>query len=374
MPAYRRQPLDFRREEVSYVMHRWKGGGSCALVGIGSIGKSNMLHHLANSEVHTHYLGDDAGRLLTVIVDANMLGALPSDESDAVRCWAGYELMMHRLYLALFEFQNLSDAEAQQFYNLYLALQDGSNPLYAYMGLRYLELGIEIFMRRDIQVVFMFDEFEEMLQRLPIKFFQTLRGLRDSNKRNLLYLTFTRSPLETLVERYKLSTLDIEPFIELFNDNLRYIGAYNETDALAMLHDLSRRTSRSYPDTVIRGLLQITGRSAGLMRSSFTALEDLNAPPASLSPDVLVDRLAIRAGVRAECKTIWASLNPSEQLVLKATARIAPYTPNEETEQAVTMLVKKGLLRLQGTPQQLIIEPPLFRRFVLNDPIAVAQI
>lgn len=186
MPAYRRQPLEFRREEVSYVMQRWKSGGSCALVGIGSIGKSNLLHHLANTEVHRHYLGDDADRIITVIVDANMLGALPTDESDSVRCWAGYELMMHRLYLALFEFQGLSDAEAQQFYNLYQALQDGSNPLFAYMGLRYLELGIEIFMRRDIKVIFMFDEFEEMLQRLPIKFFQTLRGLRDSNKRNLL--------------------------------------------------------------------------------------------------------------------------------------------------------------------------------------------
>ncbi len=51
MPAYRRQPLEVRREEVSYGMQRWKSGGSCALVGIGSIGKSNLLHHLANTEV-----------------------------------------------------------------------------------------------------------------------------------------------------------------------------------------------------------------------------------------------------------------------------------------------------------------------------------
>jgi hypothetical protein len=372
MPAYRRQSLDFRREEISYVTKRWKGGASCALVGIGSIGKSNLLHHLANTEVHAYSLGEDAERLITVIVDANMLGTLPADANDSVRCWSGYELMMHRLYLALFEFRNLTDNEAQQFYNLYLSLQDGNNPLYAYMGLRYLELGIEIFMRRDIKVVFMFDEFEEMLQRLPIKFFQTLRGLRDSNKRNLLYLTFTRSPLETLVERYKLPALEIEPFIELFNDNLRYVGAYNETDALAMLNDLSRRTSKTYPETVLRALLQVTGRSAGLLRASFTTLEDLNVAISALSPEILVERLAIRPGVRAECKTIWTSLNPSEQHVLKAIARITPYTSNEETEHAVTMLIKKGLLRLQNN-QHLIIEPPLFRRFIQNDPLTVTQ-
>ncbi len=124
---------------------------------------------------------------------------------------------------------------------------------------------------------------------------------------------------------------------------------------------------------MIGALLNVTGRSAGLLRASFTALDDLNVAPASLSADALAERLAVRSGVRAECKTIWMSLNPSELHVLRATARIAPYTPSEETEQAVTMLVKKGLLRLHGTPQQLIIEPPLFRRFVQTDPIAAAQ-
>jgi hypothetical protein len=241
------------------------------------------------------------------------------------------------------------------------------------MGLRYFELGIEIFMRRDIKVIFMFDEFEVMLQNLPTKFFQTLRGLRDSNKRNLLYLTFTRSPLETLVSHYNIPMLDIEPFIELFNDNLRYVGAYNEHDANAMLNDLSRRSGKAYPETLNKTLLHITGRSAGLLRASFHALEDVNANPAALSTDSLVERLILRAGVRAECKTIWASLNPSEQQVLMAAARIAPYSPNEETEQAVTMLVKKGLLRLASNPQQLIIEPILFHRFVQDVPSEAAQ-
>jgi hypothetical protein len=44
------------------------------------------------------------------------------------------------------------------------------------MGLRYPELGIEIFIRRDIKLIFTFDEFEEMLQCLPGKFFQTRQG------------------------------------------------------------------------------------------------------------------------------------------------------------------------------------------------------
>jgi hypothetical protein len=47
----RRQPLDYRQEEVGRIMHRWNAGESCSLVGVGSVGKSNLMQHLANPEV-----------------------------------------------------------------------------------------------------------------------------------------------------------------------------------------------------------------------------------------------------------------------------------------------------------------------------------
>ena len=173
-----------------------------------------------------------------IIIDPSMLGPLPSSasiDSDAIRCWAGYELMMHRLFLAFYPFNNLTAEDARIFYDTYQALQDGTNPLYAYMGLRYFELGLEIFMKQGTQVVFMFDEFEEMLKQLPIKFFLTLRGLRDANKRSVSYLTFTRSPLPQLVKKFDIDALEIEPFTELLNDNIVYVGPYNETDARNMV-------------------------------------------------------------------------------------------------------------------------------------------
>ncbi len=100
-----------------------------------------------------------------------------------MRCWAGYELLMHRLFLAFYPFDMLPENEANRFYETYLALQNGTNPLYAYMALRYFEVGLQFFLRQGYKIVFMFDEFEEMLKQLPVKFFQTLRGIRDANKR-----------------------------------------------------------------------------------------------------------------------------------------------------------------------------------------------
>jgi hypothetical protein len=368
MNPTRQYDVDFRKEEVEYIMKHVAGSTSCSLVGIGSVGKSNLIQHLTDPNVHEHYLGaDPAKKLKTIVIDANMLGPLPPDKDDPMRCWAGYELMMHRLFLAFYPFDMLSDTEASRFYETYLALQNGTNPLYTYMALRYFEVGIQFFIRQGYKIVFLFDEFDEMLKQLPVKFYQTLRGIRDSNKRNLVYITFTRSPLPTLIERFEIPMLDIEPFSELFTDNVYYVGPYNEKDAGKMYSELTSRRQKTYPDNVRQMLLEATGRYAGLLRAGFASLEELNLTQISTT-DALAEVLAARSAVRTECKTIWTSLNRSEQYVLKAVARLTPYNVSAETELAVTMLVQKRLLKLDKNQQRLEIQPPVFRVFVATNP------
>ncbi len=368
MNPTRQYEIDFRKEEVEYIMKHVAGSTSCSLVGIGSVGKSNLLQHLTDPKVHEHYLGADAAsKLKTIVIDANMLGPLPLDKDDPMRCWAGYELMMHRLFLAFYPFDMLSDTEASRFYETYLALQNGTNPLYTYMALRYFEVGIQFFIRQGYKIAFMFDEFDEMLKQLPVKFYQTLRGIRDSNKRNLVYITFTRSPLPTLIERFDIPMLDIEPFSELFTDNVYYVGPYNDKDAGKMFDELSSRRQKNFSADVRQMLLDVSGRYAGLLRAGFAALEELNLTQITTT-DALSEALAARSAVRTECKTIWTSLNRSEQYVLKAVARLTPYNVSAETELAVTMLIQKRLLKLDKTQQRLEIQPPVFRVFVATNP------
>ncbi len=372
MASNRKRPLEFRKEDVDYITRRWTESASCSVVGIGSAGKSNLLQHIVSPDVQGHYLGEDASRLMTIVLDANMLGPLPSPaalDAEQIRCWAGYELMMHRLYLAFYPFEVLGQTDAQRFYDTYLALQDGTNPLFAYMGLRYLELGLEFFLRKGIKVVFLFDEFEETLRQMPVKFFQTLRGIRDGNKNQIVYMTLTRSPLQTIVERLNIPMLEIEPFIELFTDNVHYLGPYNETDGRQMVEDLSRRRQRNYAEPIPSILMQATGRYAGLLRAGFHALEELtNINLAEQTVDGMATLLAAKPSIRAECRTIWTGLNRSEQYVLKAVARLTPYNVSPETEHAVAMLIQKRLLKLAKSQQALEIEPPVFRVYVASNP------
>jgi hypothetical protein len=371
-PHSRKQPIDFRKEDVGYVMQRWRAGDSCALIGVGSVGKSNLLQHLSDPEVQQSYMNiTGTDEFKAIIIDPNMLGPLPKSgaDMDQIRCWAGYELMMHRLFMAFYPFGMLEQDEAQRFYEAYQALQDGTNPLYAYMGLRYFELGLDFFMRRGIRIVFMFDEFEDMLKRMPPKFFQTLRGLRDANKRQMSYLTFTRAPLTTLVDRFELPKQDMEPFVELFNDGVHYVGPYKEIDARRMIENLMSRNQKNYSEDAIRFLMWATGNYAGLLRSAFRVLDALEPlDSVSVMDDEKVRQLAMRRPIREECQTLWLSLTSMEQHVLKAVAGIVKYEVNPEIERGIAMLVQKRLIRVDKKLNTLHIEPPVFRVFVGGDP------
>lgn len=371
----RSQTADFRRDEVAYIMRRWRAMDSCSLVGVGSVGKSNLLQHITQAETIKRYLPDTSDNFKAINIDPNVLGPIDELDTEKEKCWAGYELMMHRLFMSFFPFDMLPASERTRFMENYEAFQDGSNPLYAYMGLRYFEFGLDILFRQGIKIVFMFDEFEDMLKRLPVKFFQTLRGVRDANKQNLSYLTFTRAPLPILVDRYEIDSLGIEPFTELFNDNLLFVGPYNEKDARDMVMRLISRNNNNYPEPIVQFLIWATGGYAGLLRSAFRMLDSLGASIETAAPHnlELANRLAAKRAVQNECRTIWLSLTPPEQHVLKAAARLVPFLTNPETEQAVTMLVQKKLLHADRLNQTLEIEPPVFKYFVGTDPDEIEE-
>jgi hypothetical protein len=79
-------------------------------------------------------------------------------------------------------------------------------------------------------------------------------------------------------------------------------------------------------------------------------------------------QLIKRRAIQQEARTIWTSLTPTEQHVLRAVAGHTGYESNAETEQAVAMLVQKRLLRVDRDEQKLYIQPPLFELFVKADP------
>lgn len=364
----RQQHKTFRQEEVQYVYNRWLAGESCALVGAGSIGKSNLMQHLAHPETAKNYLGDSAKHYKVIIIDANMLGALPSwqeQNAEPFRCWAGYELIMHRLYLDFYPLEVLGD-DAEVFFDTYQALQDGKNPLYQYMGVRYLELGLTFFMRRQIHLLLMFDEFEELLKQMPSRFFLALRGLRDRYKNQISFLTFSRLPLPQLIENMGLPAEDYEPFIELFSDNICYVGPYSEVDARNMLENLEERHRTTLMPFMRDTLIQVTGGYAGLLRAGFHAV--LTMPQSSGDLMTLIGGLLRHEAIQLECLVLWNSLSHIEQKVIMSLAQIKTGEEVNITDKiiqtTIDKLMRKHLLAVDETVQHIHIKPPLFAQYI----------
>lgn len=364
----RQYRLDFRREECAYIFDRIKVSRSCSLVGIGSIGKTNLIAHLTNPLVSAHYLLDDelVQHIRLVTIDANMLAVLHDHQNDAAwRTWAGFELMMHRLFLNFYPFSQFTEGDAQAFYAAYQSLQDGRNPLSASMSLRYFELGLSIILRNSYRIVFILDEFETLLKGMPVQFFLALRGLRDSYKSSLSFITFSRAPLPALVNRFGIEPLSIEPFVELFNDYVRFIGPYNPTDAHDMLFSIAQRGSRPLSDSLSKQVMEASGRYAGLIRAIWAVLDSMpHYTPEHV--DALIEMAVRRKTVRLECQTIWDSLSEAEQQYLLALLKQTQYIPDSDSEEAVGFLLQKRLLYLDKSRNALTVEPPIFRQYVVT--------
>lgn len=347
----RQQSLTFRQKETQYVVGRWMATESCSLVGVGSVGKSNLLRHLADPKIQAHY-GDPSRKLKTINLDPYLLGPLPSEPDPQFRIWSAYELMMHRLYLAFYPFEEFGK-NATIFYDAYQALQDGTNPLFAYMGIRYFELGLQFLLTQGYQIVFMFDEFDAWLRLMPAAFFQGLRGLRDNYKSQLMYLTFTRKPLLSLVESDE-QRRELEPFHELLIDNTLYVGPYSTEDAVGMLNRLEARHQMQLASHVKQFLLKATGHHAGLIRAAFTARDILGNLPTNYDYWKAIAALSAQPNVQTEANVILESLSADELLALQ---NIIKGTLTDNQTAFIPVLIEKGLISTDAATHKLSIVP-----------------
>lgn len=361
----RRNSIDFRREEVTQILNCWRYGVCCSVIGVGSAGKTNLLQHLLEMEVRTSYLGGDAGSIIPIVIDANMLTPLPlSSGHNALEhtCWAGFELILHRLIISLYPFTGFSKTDVEQVYEAYHAIQDGTNPTLYMKSLRFVEQALHITVARDLKIVFLLDEFDEMIRQMPPVFLQSLRGLRDGFKGYVSYTAFTRAPLPALIARHHEGASG-EAFSELFTDHTLYLAGYHARDAMAMLNTLNQRRTSPVSEAKLRAIIALTGGFAGLTRAAFQLADQLDE---SVEVEAQAQRLVTRVNIRAECLAIWRGLTTGEQQIVKAAARQSAYTIAAETEDAISQLIQKQLLRLltrDGSPT-LQIAPPLFQLFV----------
>lgn len=369
-------PIDYQRQDARDVFRVLGAGESCALVGIGSVGKSNFLRFITRADVKQHYLGDRGARLITVLLNPHHLIHLQAQAlAEAGSVWPGYEIMLSRLR------RTLSSMIAQGLLPLpptdQRAMLDAVGQCYGMLfddrsllrqtGIRQLEDAVLEVVRASehLRLVFMFDEFEAFVH-LPAAFFQSLRGLRDDFKQRVMFLTASRTVLPALVQdayRPAQEQQAMEGFVELFYGFTHHMHLLDDDSAIFSIRRLENRNQMERISPLLeRELLRATGGHAGLLRRAFLPATRV-AIPENVNLPAFIEYLLADNGVQQECRTMLASLTPAEQQMLMEIATRQEIVP--ETDAVWRLLADKHLVgrRSDGTPALTI---PVFAMFLLN--------
>ncbi|MFQ3536940.1 MAG: hypothetical protein SNJ58_13810 [Aggregatilineales bacterium] len=344
-----RHPLDYRMNLTASLLKSLSQGECCALVGVGSSGKSRFMLHLTRPETAQYHLGDDAFMHFFVLIECNAW----------LECttWAAYESIAYSLVSALRSAENpILQNVRPHLEGMYDAIVRERS-----IAFRYLTSGMDELMRGTrLKFTLCFDEFDYVIEGFDAQLFRNLRALRNRFKYQLTYLVATRYPMP--YQRPPERRAEVEEFYELFTDNSFAIGPYDLKDADIMIKELEARLNFPLRRETRDMLIDICGGHPGLMRSAFNVLETRKEQPTL--PKRMGELLIDEQMTWKECRRIWESLIGPERAVLK---RLAAGRSTTQDEATLTELKAKGLV-VEKQGQGLRVFSLILQEFAKQQP------
>lgn len=302
----RKLPLTFRSEVIGELVAKLRSGESCALVGVGSSGKGNIVRHLKRAEVRDHYFKEDAPYLLYLYVDCLKL----PDYTEQ-------KLYARILYVMSQELARLGTAVAELRSQVTAWWRESLTPDGVPFAQHNLETAVDAVLEGPARmIILVLDDCDALIHEAEPRLLRFLRALRDDHKQELMYVTVTRRELACLRTR----SLDFESAFELFAAYHIPVKPYREADALLMLDELVKQ-QKVYPrplsEAESKRLIEITGGHAGLLKQVYEAT---GHGERARDADLFI-RLSKKEVIRAESAKIWESLDEDEQSDLIAIVR-----------------------------------------------------
>jgi hypothetical protein len=344
----RRQTPDYRYHLTHDLLVNLHRGECCAVVGVGSCGKSRLLRHLARPETLEYHLAEGGYDHLIVLVECN------SWQGESL--WAAYEGIARSLSESLDNSTNrIVQGARRDLDPLYRAVVDERDLAY-----KHLMTGLGILLNGTrLRLTLCFDEFDFVFERFDPALFRNLRAMRNAFKYQLTYLVSTRKQMP--YQRAQTDWPDLEEFYELFADNTFAIGPYDDKDATEMIVDLENRYEFPMRARTREWLIQVTGGHPGLIGASFRHLEQTRQQqPTTLQQ--MTQLLHREPMTWKECRKIWEPLHSDEHAALKRVTING--RPGRDDQAALAGLQAKGLVRQTGNRGGVEIFSPIFQEFI----------
>ncbi|MBI3167462.1 MAG: winged helix-turn-helix domain-containing protein [Chloroflexi bacterium] len=341
-------PLSFRSREVNGIFSCLGSGNSCQIVGIGSVGKSNLMRFLLREDIQRAKFGAEWKKYLFVYVDGNKL--LENSE------WGLWELMLHQI-LAGDTGGKLNPAIYRQVDEFH---RRATMPDERHIALRYLDRAIGAALTSpESKIVFLLDEFDELYRTLPAHALDALRALRDDYKYRLMYVIAARRELHQI----RSANDHREAVEELVTSNTVWLSVCSKADAQYALLRLAARHGTKPSKSQTQKILMATGGHPGLIRATFPIIQaDPNRSPESLH---------IEKPVWEECQRIWLSLSIEEQ---KTLALLSRNKPVQNGTGILSLLINKGLLGGEWVDSGKVFSPLFFKYIFEEAPMEEARI
>lgn len=369
----------YHRSTMIKLFDLISSGENTAIVGVGSLGKSNFLRAVKDPEVIQSYLRS-WDKYLFVYVDAHLL-LHESANQKHTDSYAGYELFMSKLRATLVrlhgdkswryptqedEREYLLERVEEQYRNVRQA-KDGR-----FMALRYFEILCDLLLYRhpDLHLIFLIDEIERFFHYLPVHFFEQLRGVRDDYKRQIMFVTtsrYTMNDLRNTFDSHEDREI-VEGFTELFKTSELALPRMSLKDALEVIGVYKERYKKPYVNDDIAKLLYLASMGhAGLIRHGFIAASEyeLTSQPIEYQQNDFNKFLIEHPtnGTVDECISIFESLNENEQEELLQVA--IHDRPQKIAPDVLANLVKKQIVYVdESKPQSVPVVLPVLLRFL----------
>ncbi len=330
-----------RADDVSYVMDCVASADCCSIVGVSNIGKSMLLRSLPG--LCEEYLDTAADSYTFVYVDFNLMSQMTEQ--------GFYEVILRNLLEALEA--RRADAELRSaIREAYQTVIAPDSPFH--VPLTFEDSLTAFWDGQSGTLVFLFDEFDEVLAELDPRIFVRLRAMKD-RYRSLCYVTATNRRLPQIrVDR------QVGEFCELFVAHTRHLAPLNRTDARAMVQQCVEQSDVQLTAQDIDFLLDCADGHPALLQEACRSLGRVKEQVSwrATVPDYtkVCDRLSGDADVRLECAKLWNDLSMQEQEVM------IRLVAGEDVTQQLDTLVEKGIVRVSAAGRQVFGE--LFAGFV----------
>ncbi|MEM7346190.1 MAG: winged helix-turn-helix domain-containing protein [Chloroflexota bacterium] len=325
----RRYVATYRQKQMEQIAGWVTANESGAIVGLAGAGKSNFLRFLCHYPQALHqYLEPTEQKIILVPADLNNMPT--------------YDLStFYRVILrAFFEIQERFPIDLQpciaEFYRHNQREQDPFLPQSALRELLFL------FRAKQVKVILVMDRFDHFCESATPQMFDTLRGLRDDFKENLIYITGLRYEIAYLPEANHLGELH-----EVLDRNVCWIGAMAGEDAERVIREETVTGIKSPTNTEQSLLLRLTGGYPALLKATCHWWRTTPRKPAMRQWSV---PLLAEPAITTRLREIWQGLTQEEQWVLSELQKLQPATTNRTPDKASTKAaaIRQAYRKLQA--------------------------